>query len=133
MPFYEYACHVCKITYDVLKPMSQCGINEPCPRCQKEGDRIFSLIAVTNSKKKSMGSDEVNWDVDDKREVFRKQLAGYEKAGGFEKLAKDGKMNMTQISQVKNHMKKKMEATLPELQSVSDARINENKKKAEAV
>ena len=27
----------------------------------------------------------------------------------------------------------KMEATLPELQSTSDARINENKKKAEAV
>ena len=42
MPIYEYNCHECDITFEMMKPFSEADKDASCPRCHKDAKRIMS-------------------------------------------------------------------------------------------
>jgi putative FmdB family regulatory protein len=46
MPLYEYHCHTCKTTFELLRPMSDASSTAICPSGHKGAGRVVSLVAT---------------------------------------------------------------------------------------
>lgn len=46
MPFYEYACDECRVTFDVRKPMSRSDTAEKCPQCEGGTRKVITGCGV---------------------------------------------------------------------------------------
>lgn len=46
MPLYEYRCPKCKMTFELIRPMSRSAEPVPCPRGH-QAERLVSLVART--------------------------------------------------------------------------------------
>ncbi|NOZ06287.1 MAG: zinc ribbon domain-containing protein [Chloroflexi bacterium] len=47
MPLYEYTCHDCHVTFDILRPMSQADAPIECTHCHGSNTiRAISLFAA---------------------------------------------------------------------------------------
>ncbi|MDV2989211.1 MAG: zinc ribbon domain-containing protein [Dehalogenimonas sp.] len=45
MPIYEYICPVCRNTFELRRPFSECDAVTECPTCKAECDRIISAFS----------------------------------------------------------------------------------------
>lgn len=45
MPIYEYRCTRCSLQFDVKRGFGE-NSSVPCPKCQGEGQRLFSPVPV---------------------------------------------------------------------------------------
>lgn len=48
---YEFACHDCKITNEVNRPISQAGETASCPVCNEPMQRVFRPVAMLGRQK----------------------------------------------------------------------------------
>jgi putative FmdB family regulatory protein len=46
MPIYECSCEVCRITFEILAPVSEANRKRPCPQCARPARRIVSAFAI---------------------------------------------------------------------------------------
>ncbi len=46
MPIYECNCEACRITFEVLAPVSEANRKRPCPRCARPSRRVVSPFAI---------------------------------------------------------------------------------------
>jgi len=46
MPIYECRCEACRITFEVLAPLSEANRKRPCPRCARPARRVVSAFAI---------------------------------------------------------------------------------------
>ena len=46
MPIYEYLCAGCRVTFEVMRPVSQSAESSLCPTCHETGRRVLSLFAT---------------------------------------------------------------------------------------
>ena len=46
MPIYECSCEACRITFEVLAPVSEANRKRPCPRCARPARRVVSAFAI---------------------------------------------------------------------------------------
>jgi putative FmdB family regulatory protein len=42
MPIYEYNCPGCREKFELLRPLSKCGDDAECPKCQGSAKRALS-------------------------------------------------------------------------------------------
>jgi len=46
MPIYECSCEACRITFEILAPVSEANRKRPCPQCARPARRIVSAFAI---------------------------------------------------------------------------------------
>jgi putative FmdB family regulatory protein len=46
MPIYECRCEACRITFEILAPVSAANRKRPCPRCARPSRRVVSAFAI---------------------------------------------------------------------------------------
>ena len=46
MPIYECSCQPCRITFEILAPVSEANRKHPCPRCERPSRRVPSSFAI---------------------------------------------------------------------------------------
>ena len=46
MPIYECRCAACRITFEILAPVSEANRKRPCPRCARPARRVVSAFAI---------------------------------------------------------------------------------------
>lgn len=46
MPIYECNCEACRITFEILAPVSEANRRQPCPRCARPARRVVSAFAI---------------------------------------------------------------------------------------
>jgi len=46
MPIYECSCEACRITFEILAPVSEANLKRPCPQCSRPARRIVSAFAI---------------------------------------------------------------------------------------
>jgi putative FmdB family regulatory protein len=46
MPIYECSCEACRITFEILAPVSEANRKRPCPRCARPARRVVSSFAI---------------------------------------------------------------------------------------
>jgi putative FmdB family regulatory protein len=46
MPIYECSCEACRITFEILAPVSEANRRRPCPRCARPARRVVSAFAI---------------------------------------------------------------------------------------
>jgi putative FmdB family regulatory protein len=46
MPIYECRCEACRITFEILAPVSAANRKRPCPRCARPAPRVISSFAI---------------------------------------------------------------------------------------
>ena len=52
MPVYEFVCHDCEKTFEILRPMSETASNVTCVHCGSTNiERIWSTVYAVTSKK----------------------------------------------------------------------------------
>lgn len=42
MPMYEYYCEACEGVFELLRPVREAGLDQPCPSCDEDARRIVS-------------------------------------------------------------------------------------------
>jgi putative FmdB family regulatory protein len=50
MPIYECSCEACRITFEILAPVSQANRKRPCPQCALPSHRVVSAFAIGGSR-----------------------------------------------------------------------------------
>ena len=45
MPLYEYCCSECDYKFELLRPITRCDEDMPCPRCHNSAKRMLSKFA----------------------------------------------------------------------------------------
>lgn len=75
MPTYEYRCRSCKTVADASRPISEGGEPLECGLCGDYMDRIFSRVSFLNSRKQWLGRKDVNFEVDTRNVIAKKQAA----------------------------------------------------------
>ncbi|MDO8615422.1 MAG: zinc ribbon domain-containing protein [Dehalococcoidia bacterium] len=51
MPIYEYYCESCDSVFEALRPIRDSGEPSPCPKCQRQADRILPTTFASMSLK----------------------------------------------------------------------------------
>jgi putative FmdB family regulatory protein len=46
MPIYECHCEGCRITFEILAPVSEAKQKRPCPRCARPARRVVSAFSI---------------------------------------------------------------------------------------
>jgi len=49
MPIYECYCEACRITFEILAPVTEANRKRPCPRCARASRRVVSAFAIGNA------------------------------------------------------------------------------------
>ena len=55
MPIYEYLCSGCRMTFEVMRPLSRSSDTAPCPECRETGRRVLSLFATATASTERPG------------------------------------------------------------------------------
>lgn len=55
MPIYECSCEACRITFEILAPVSEANRKRPCPRCARPARRVVSPFAIGSARAVSDG------------------------------------------------------------------------------
>ncbi len=113
MPTYEYACIGCKQVTDATRPLDDRNMPLPCPICGSDAFLKMSAVSVVGSGKQWSGRDQVNFFVDDRQSIAKKQVAETINSGRFDKYCQKNKCSSQQKRAMLNSMGKMMKKAPP--------------------
>lgn len=113
MPIYQYRCRKNGHLIDMTGSVERCAVPITCPQCGDWADRIISQVNFVNSPKQWRGRKEVNFEIEDGQEVFKKQLKAAAEGGSFEKMQHRTKRTSEQMRIYKKSLERRMKNTPP--------------------
>lgn len=96
MPTYERICINCNEITDVTRAIDDRHAPLPCPLCGSDTHPKMSSVNVVGSGKQWSGRSQVNFFVDDRRDIAKKQVAETINSGRFDKYCKTNKCSPQQ-------------------------------------
>ena len=113
MPTYERLCISCGVITDVTRTVDDRNAPLSCPVCGSDTHPKISSPNVVGSGKQWSGRDQVNFFVDDRQSIAKKQVVETIKSGRFDKYCEKNKCSSQQKRAMLNSMGKMMKKAPP--------------------